>query len=369
MDVKEIRIYFECLEQANHYIKPSIENVLKKLGLNSLPPIKLIKLKKKYDLYSIRIQKILEWKDPDILVSLVTKTNIELPLFIVEFSTAVFTEDHELQRFDGMVAAAENNIVFVKISPVSKTSEAEHGGKTDFDYKIPFALIYKKYNIIHFHINWKSNDSIVEVHENYLSCPKEFSNFEKILEIIFKSFNIQQGGIDPDSLKKNTKELYRWWLDELEAVFTKDLFNKLNTSRLKLLDDQCTIELKINRFGHAMDPERGMLVFYSILFNGNAISKMVFNEDNDAWYKDIPKEKDIQNIIKKTGLQKSEDFLRVFYLGSGLYKIVNFENFRRNIVEQNNVIMKLELSKFINDFWDKLKNLLKLYLNFPKNFT
>ena len=97
MDVKEIRIYFECLEQANHYIKPSIENVLKKLGLNSLPPIKLIKLKKKYDLYSIRIQKILEWKDPDILVSLVTKTNIELPLFIVEFSTAVFTEDHELQ--------------------------------------------------------------------------------------------------------------------------------------------------------------------------------------------------------------------------------------------------------------------------------
>jgi len=112
-----------------------------------------------------------------------------------------------------------------------------------------------------------------------------------------------------------------------------------------------------------------MLVFYSILFNGNAISKMVFNEDNDAWYKDIPKEKDIQNIIKKTGLQKSEDFLRVFYLGSGLYKIVNFENFRRNIVEQNNVIMKLELSKFINDFWDKLKNLLKLYLNFPKNFT
>jgi len=64
MDVKEIRIYFECLEQANHYIKPSIENVLKKLGLNSLPPIKLIKLKKKYDLYSIRITKDFRMERP-----------------------------------------------------------------------------------------------------------------------------------------------------------------------------------------------------------------------------------------------------------------------------------------------------------------
>ncbi len=367
MKIKEIRIYFECLEQANHYVKPSIESVLEKLGFDPLPTIKLVKLKKRYDLYSTNIQKILEWKNPDILVSLVYTTNIEVPLFMVEFSTAVFTEDHELQRFDGMVAAAENNVVFIKISPRSKMSEAEHGGKTDFNYKIPFALMHKIYDIMHFHVDWKANGSIVEVDDEYLSCPKDSTGFENVLEIIFMSLNWEDGQIDLDLLKEKTKEKVEEWFEELKKLSEEiHTIIKLNTSRLNVWDD--TIEVKINRFGHAMDPERGMLVFYSILFNGNAISKMVFNADNDAWYKDIPKENDIRNIIENTGLQRSEYFLRAFYLGSGLYKIVNFEDFKQNIVKQNNTTMYLEVSEFINKFWDKLTKPLKTIFKFSKEF-
>ncbi len=368
MDIKEVRVYFECLEQANHYVKPSIENVWKKLGSDQMPPIKLIKLRKRPDLYSTKIQKILEWKNPDILVSIVTNTGVEVPVFIVEFSTAVFTEDHELQRFDGMVTAAENNVVFVKISPVSKRSEARHGGKTDFDYRVPFALIYKKYGIIHFHIDWKSRGSIVEVHEEYLSCPKESTDFEKILEVIFNSFSTDRNRVDLKKLKENTEKLYKWWLKELKNVSIKSVFDrlKLNTSRLRLLDDHHTVEVKINRFGHAMDPERGMLVFYSVLFDGNVISKMVFHENSDAWYKGVPKEKEIRDFIKKSGLQTAEDFLYVFYLGSGLYRITSFEKFRNNIVEGDNVVVELDLSGFINNFWNSLSKPLKTIFRFSK---
>ena len=365
MNVKEIRIYFECLEQANHYVKPSIERVLAKLCI-PIPPIKLIKLKKRYDLYSTRIRRILEWKDPDILVSLVTTANIELPLFIIEFSTAVFTEDHELQRFDGMVAAAENNVVFIKISPISKTSEAEHGGKTDFDYRIPFALIYKRYSIIPFHVDWKANGSIIEVNEEFLSCPRESTDFEKIMEIIFRSLNIKDAKIDIGSLTEHTKKLYGEWLNELEKTSIDDLFNKLKTSRLRTSKN--TIEVKINRFGHAIDPERGMLVFYSILFNGNAVSKMVFDKNNDAWYKDIPKEKDIRKFIRKSGLQKPEDFLYIFYLGSGLYNIIDFKVLKQYIVHQNNEIVKLNLSHLIKECWNKLNKPLKTIFKFSKQF-
>ncbi len=370
MDIKEVRIYFEVLEQANHYIKPAIENVLKNISKDAFLPIKLVKLRKNYDLYSTSIKNILEWKDPDILVSLITKTDIELPLFIVEFSKAVFTEDHELQRFDGMVASAENNVVFIKISPVSKISEAEHGGKTDFDFKIPFALIYKKYGIIHFHIDWKSRGNLIEVHDEYLSCPKESSEFEKVLEIIFKSLIINRNGVklDKDELKKNTIKFFGKWMKDLEAISLKSIIKNLNTSRLHLFNDKRTIEIKINRFGHAMDPERGMIVFYSLLYNKNVIVKMIFDKDKNEWYKNVPKEKQIKEIIKKTGLRKPEDFLRVFYLGSGLQSIIKFGDLKRYVIKSNDSILILNLSKFIVKYWEELNKPLKTIFKFSKQF-
>ena len=82
------------------------------------------------------------WKDSDILISIVHE-NIEYPLIAIEISNAVFTRDHELQRFDGIIAAVKNNTMYAKISPVNKESDAEHGGGKDFDYHIPYALVHQ----------------------------------------------------------------------------------------------------------------------------------------------------------------------------------------------------------------------------------
>ena len=143
--IKEIRIYFESVEQANHFMKPTIKNSLKRINIDV--PIKLVKLKGKYLYYSQKIAKIIYWKDPDILISIIVD-NEELPLLLIEFSNAVFTEDHELQRFDGLIAAAENDCIFVKISPLQKESPSDHGGNVEFDFMKPYALIFREYNIL-----------------------------------------------------------------------------------------------------------------------------------------------------------------------------------------------------------------------------
>jgi len=95
--VEEIRIYYESLEQANHFILPIIKKYNKK------SKVKLVRLKGSYKNYSKNVAPIIFWKNPDILITSIIKGE-EFPLIQIEFSNAVFTEDHELQRFDGLVA-------------------------------------------------------------------------------------------------------------------------------------------------------------------------------------------------------------------------------------------------------------------------
>ena len=140
--IREIRIYYESIEQAYHYIFPVVQETVKQLSREI--EVKLVKMKKEYTYYSKRIAPIFFWKEPDILITLI-ENGEEYPLLLIEFSTAVFTEDHELQRFDGMLAAAKNNCIYVKISPTRKESPYAHGGKIEFDYVQPFRLIYSRY--------------------------------------------------------------------------------------------------------------------------------------------------------------------------------------------------------------------------------
>ena len=99
--MEEIRIYYECLEQAEYFVT-LIPN--KPQGVH----VHLIRRQKDHKRYSKKLAPIIYWKDPDLLLSVV-KNNIEYPLLQIEFSTAEFTADHELQRFDGLDAAAQNN--------------------------------------------------------------------------------------------------------------------------------------------------------------------------------------------------------------------------------------------------------------------
>ena len=359
----EIRIYYESLEQAEYFIKPIIKPLLKKDIT-----LKLIKLKGSYKYYSKKVAPIIFWKNPDILITLI-KNGKEIPLTQIEFSSAVFTEDHELQRFDGLVASAINNCIYIKISPLNKTSSSEHGGNTNFNYIGPFATIYEKFKKIFFHFDWNCDrKGNVIVNKKYLSCPEKLTSFEKFIKELME-FIIKRDIENKNWIANFEKEIIKQkefleWKNKLDQ-FKKLQIVSLNTSRTSWNNSSKSLTLKINRFGHAMDPERGMLAYYGILCN-SVISKMLFNEFNIAWYKDIPKEKEISKYISSKGLKKGVDFLYCFSLGSGLCNNNDFEILIQKFKNSNYSRLNIDLSDFIKKNYFNLNKSLRTIFKYSK---
>jgi hypothetical protein len=369
--IKEFRLYYESIEQAYHYILPIVQKALQTESLKI--EVKLIKLRRNYSRYGRKLAPILFWKEPDVLMTVVQDE--EYPLILIEFSTAVFTEDHELQRFDGMVAAAQNNCLYAKISPTKKKSPYEHGGNVEFDYMQPFRLIYSKYGKPYFHFEWQCDEKgLVKTNPEYLSCPNRIPEFEALLKAIVKEITTNgysQDWIDKlcSSLKENV--FFSKWLSELRIRLQIDI-STLKTSRTRYLKKDPilgseALEVKLNRFGHAMDPERGMLAYYGTL-TPNVISKMVFSSFTDAWYKDIPKEEEIRQLVNK-GLINVHDYLYCFALGSGLYANEDFMNIvttYKNYAANNVVI---DLTQFIRKNLLSLSKPLKTIFSYSKLFV
>ena len=368
---EEFRLYYESIEQACHYVLPIVQEALQTESEHI--EVKLIKLRRNHTYYSKRLAPIFFWKEPDILMTVVQGKE-EYPLLLIEFSTAVFTEDHELQRFDGMVAAAKNNCIYVKISPTKKESPYEHGGRVEFDYTQPFRLIHSRYSKPYFHFEWECDDKgVVDTNPEYLSCPKQIQEFETLLRVIVRE--ITRNGYSQDWIDVTCNALqksvyFSEWLDKLRSASQVDI-STLDSSRTRwirrdpLLDSEA-FEVKLNRFGHAMDPERGMLAYYGTL-TSNVISKMVFSTLTDAWYKDIPKEEQIRLLISN-GLTSVYDFLYSFALGSGLHAnvefmsiIVKYEKYTKNHV-------MIDLTEFVQRNFINLSKPLKTIFSYSKLF-
>ncbi|OHB70533.1 MAG: hypothetical protein A2W23_03345 [Planctomycetes bacterium RBG_16_43_13] len=366
--MKEIRIYFECLEQAAHLIKPIIESTPEfesgKLQL------KLIKLAGNHNLYSKNIAPIIFLKEPDILITTI-EDGTEYPLFQLEISTAVFTEDHELQRFDGIVASVENNCIYGKLSPVNKRSRNEHGGNVNFNYLSSYKAIYEKYKQLAFHFEWICDDKgNIVVNENYHSCPKEVKTLTIFLchLIAFISRNNvgKQNWIENFEKDIIKAREFAVWNKGLKDFSLPDL-RRLNTSRTEWKDDNKELHLKINRFGHAMDPERGMLAYYGTICR-SVIPKMVFDKGNDAWYKDTPKEKAIKKFIGNTKLCSGFDFLYCFTMGSGLSTDSNFIKILDSYRESEAKKLTIDLTNYLNINFCSLSKSLRTIFKFSKEF-
>lgn len=369
----EVRIYFESIEQAYHYVFPIVQEVINELKNND--EIKLIKLTKNYDYYCKRIAPIIFWKDPDILLSIV-EDEVEYPLLLVEFSSAVFTEDHELQRFDGLVAAAKNNCIYAKISPIGKQSPHEHGGNIKFDYAGPFSLIYNQFGKLFFHFEWKCNDNgVVMVNPDYVSCPPKIEEFEYLVRTILRE--TLKNGISEDWMGKVVKTLcerpyFVKWVEKIKNTAQADV-RSLDTSRTRWLEKDdllgCSaLELKLNRFGHAMDPERGMLAYYGSMVE-KVISKMIFDEKNDAWYKDIPKEREMKDYINKEGLTTPYKFLNCFILGSNLHENKEFMNIVKKFENNMSQPIIIDLKEFIRNNFSRLSKALKTIFQYSTMFV
>jgi len=347
---KEIRVYYESYEQAVHFIGPIIRKATD-------IPIRFIKKSRDHKKYSKSLASIVFWKDQDILISIVDKST-EIPLAAIEFSTAVFTEDHELQRVDALASAVENNCLYIKISSTKKKSPLDHGGNINFDYLKPYRLMFHKTGVLSFHIEWplySNSKTFLKTDPTYFSCPPNLPEIEEIFSLLFNADKFSKEWAKNFScyLVKNKAKIknnkLRGWLRLVDQpIRTKQEFLITSSTRTNIKDSN-TLELKFNRFGHAMDPERGMLVFYGKIFQ-KIISKMIFTDNKKTWYKDIPQEEKIHSYIRKYGLKLPKDFLYAFLHGTGLHKYSYFKRITEE-AKTAKAPFKLNINKFVQEHY------------------
>ncbi len=306
----ELRIYYESYEQAVHYILPIFKENCP--GIE----IKLVHYsnKGKYPPGSL-VSNILKFKNPDILITFVDGSK-EFPVFLIEFSEAVITEDHELQRFDGMLAAVLGKCFYIKISP-KKYSRVAHGGNTSFDTFIPYGLIYKRFKIAAFHFEWPLISAVrVSRDQDFPACPPKIEDLQFLISEVLKTLIknpelVGKNGVSiPETVKSNNTYL-REWLLKLEKFDLKEEHLHLNSSRMRWDTLTKSLIFKFNRMGHAMDPERGMIWFYKYRHDVPIISRIKF-PSKDSIFSSFKLRKDFDYLdafLKGTGLNGSDKFI------------------------------------------------------------
>jgi len=271
--MKKIRIYYECLEQANDYIVPLIYSFSKSIE------ILLVKRPKKYSQLSEgSIRAIQYLTTPDILISGIADKK-EYPLVLIEYTEAVTTEDHELQRTYGAVAACLSNMYYVKISG-HKHSEKVFGGAEYNPYSTP-KILKEKLNYEGFIIaDWKTEaDNIYNLQRsnNLYGCPPHIQILADTIQCSISEFLKKPDKWFSNSLlllksKVSYKNFYKKVEKatssvELIQTWKKREERNSNLNQLRYFVRKSWIGEKINRFDHAIDPDRGILTFISFVFS------------------------------------------------------------------------------------------------------
>ena len=166
--MKQIRIYYESIEQGYDYIRPAVESVC---DMNT-EVVFVRRPKKASDLIPGSISAILTMTTPDALITGVDNGK-EYPLVLIEFTEAVTTEDHELQRTYGAIAAYLSGCYYLKLAG-EKQSEKEFGGADYNPYSTPRIFIDKVKYEGYIIANWDTeagNSYTLQRNEKLPSCP------------------------------------------------------------------------------------------------------------------------------------------------------------------------------------------------------
>lgn len=270
--MKQIRIYYESLEQGANYIKPIVEKVLDR----SAEIILVRRPKKASDLNEGSISALLTMTTPDALITGISDGK-EYPLVLIEFTEAVTTEDHELQRTYGAIAAHLAGAYYLKLAG-EKQSEKEFGGASYNPYSTPKIFLDEVGCEGYIIAKWeteKGNNYTLQRNSKYPSCPPDIDIFSATIQSAVSSFVMSETGWFSRSLSELKKDksfqLYRKQVDA--ATGAKDLLEAWknrrdsNLNKLRYFVQTKMVAAKINRFSHAMDPDRGILTFISFLFS------------------------------------------------------------------------------------------------------
>ena len=271
----EFRIYYECLEQALHFLKPMVEDALRESGVDA--EIRLAR-RAKCAPDGTSVDAILSLATPDALLTAVTDGK-EIPLVLVEFSEAVFAEDHELQRSYGACAAYFAEMFYVKIAG-GKKSTREFGGAPCDPLMIPRVLADNFDYRGCIHAEWASvgaGGQMLATGDEYLSCPPDIP---LVRDVFFAAISgVAQGARQwrdhAFTALESSAAYLKYRCKVRKAKSGQELLDdwhgrqSRNTRKAGLrffVKDGC-VAAKINRFSHAMDPDRGVLIFASMAFS------------------------------------------------------------------------------------------------------
>lgn len=274
MKIDSIRIYAEVLEQGIDF-----KEYLKSIGVSC--PINNVYTRKAHGEITAQdslVSRIRKSKDIDVLITAISN-NMEFPLLMVEYSTAVPTDDHKMQRSDVYYWGSVYKTPTMKIYPHNKGMAQDFGGgdKITDDAEI---VIAKQHGAIFYPIQWYTvpNSDVLKTKPKALSCISHNSDIESLLSQIIHCFRINST-IDGfyDNMLSNYEQKYLTTLQNY-SIDKQNLLS--NSTRFYWNTNNLTV--KINRFGHAMDPDRGVLFFVNMLIGAeNATTEIQINRSLD----------------------------------------------------------------------------------------
>jgi len=282
---RRLRIYYESIEQALHLIVPLLEAALKKQGAEIL--IELVRGNWPSNKGEGPIDSFRLLNTPDAVVTVIlSEEKREFPLFVLEFSEAVKTEDHELQRATVAAASMWTRIPAIKISG-ERESTLDHGGNKGFS---PFAMakLFQDFGGVnsYFYQEWPSANGKLLTQEEALSCPP-LDKVPVLLAVVEAACTVAASPIlrtlaaNEVCLKvvsiADTLPAVKEYRASVRAATADDgglvncvidpkpvkvLPGVLVKNRATVADDR-TLYVKLNRFDHAGDPDRGVLIALS----------------------------------------------------------------------------------------------------------
>ena len=201
-----------------------------------------------------------------------------------------------------------------------------------------------------------------------MSIPKNLGSWENIFLKVMKclepieklDFNWKKNCID-----KLTDSETESWKSELSKYQIRENPEEFKSSRTKWVKD-CNVfkksYLEINfRMGHAMDPSRGMMTYYSFfhLTRDSVLSKFKMDLTKKTWYASTPQEKNITNLINQSESFSKKDALNCFILGLNL---PNGEELLRLLETESSEV--INISDYVKKNYKNLNNSIKTLMKF-----
>lgn len=300
MKISELRIYAEVLEQGLDF-KKYIAKILPECPIKNIYTKKLRSEIISSDSIIDRIRKV---KDVDVLLTAICG-NEEIPVLMVEYSTAVPADDHKMQRSDVYFWASIFKAPVLKICPANKGMKQAFGGGDKITDDFEKALAFNAGAMLYI-IPWENiaDNDLLDINPEALSCIRYSDALEKLLKELLTELNYAISHESwYNSLYKKYETQHAALLGRFDKICLKNIF--VDSSRFKW-DGQRLI-VKINRFGHAMDPDRGILYFVNMLVGAeNVITEIQVNRsenfDEREGYKSLldqaPHETELTKYIK-----------------------------------------------------------------------